>query len=871
MASSNTPHAPLPPEGVQSAPSGARPARMKLVLVGNGMAGIRTLEELLKAAPEQYDITVFGDEPHPNYNRIMLSPVLAGEQTVEQIVLNSREWYATHGITLHTGRRVVKIDRKHRVVEAVDGGGDVTTAEYDRLLLATGSKPFILPVPGADLAGVVGFRDIADVDKMIAASAHYRHAVVIGGGLLGLEAANGLKLRGMEVSVVHIAPWLLERQMDEPAARLLQKSLEEKGLKFLLEKQTAELLPHPSSGSPLEGGSEMPPPFQGKGMGGDEVSRVGAVRFKDGTEVPADLVVMAVGIRPNTALAESAGLYCNRGLVVNDTLQSITDPRIYAVGECVSHRGIAYGLVAPLFEQARVCANHLAEHGVARYQGSMTSTKLKVTGIDLFSAGNFMGGEGTEEIVFQDPGRGAYKKLVLKDNKLAGACLYGDTLDGAWYFELMRDGTDVSAWRDKLLFGRNHIGDSGAGGGDEKSRVLSLPDTAEICGCNGVCKGDIVKAIRDKKLFTLDEVRAHTKASASCGSCTGLVETILAATVGGDYSTAPSKKPLCGCTEHTHDEIRAAIRANGLKTMPDAMRFLEWKTPDGCNKCRPALNYYLLCAWPLEYQDDAQSRFINERAHGNIQKDGSFSVVPRMFGGLCTPAELRAIADVADKYQVPEMKVTGGQRIDLFGVKKADLPAMWKDLSEAGFVSGHAYGKALRTVKTCVGARWCRFGTQDSTGLGVKLEELTWGSWMPHKFKLAVSGCPRNCAEATIKDFGVVCVESGYELHVGGNGGIKVRVTDLLCKVDTEAEVLEYCAAFTQLYREEAHYLERTAPWVERVGLAHIKARVVEDAAHRKALAQRFAVSQQPAQVDPWKARVAGELAKEFTPIAVLA
>jgi nitrite reductase (NADH) large subunit len=582
-------------------------AQMKLVLVGNGMAGVRTLEELLKAAPGMYDITVFGDEPHPNYNRIMLSPVLAGEQTVEQIVLNSREWYAANGITLHTGKKVASIDRRGRYVEADDG----TRADYDKLLLATGSKPFILPVPGADLEGVIGFRDISDVDQMIDAAQRFKHAVVIGGGLLGLEAANGLKLRGMEVSVVHIGDWLLERQLDEPAARLLQQNLEAKGLKFLLRKHTAELV---------------------RGESG----RVCAIKFKDGETVPADLVVMAVGIRPNTALAESAGLHCNRGLVVNDTLQSITDPRIYAVGECVNHRGIAYGLVAPLFEQGKVCANHLAEHGVARYEGSMTSTKLKVTGIDLFSAGDFMGGEGCEEIVFQDPGRGAYKKLVLKDNKLVGACLYGDTLDGAWYFELMRDATDVADFRDKLLFGRHHIGDSGAGGGDEKTRLLSLPDTAEICGCNGVCKGDIVKAIRDKKLFTLDEVRAHTKASASCGSCTGLVETLLAATVGGDYSTAPSKKPLCGCTEHSHDDIRAAIVKAGYKTMDAAMRGLDWKTPDGCNKCRPALNYYLLCAWPDEYVDDAQSRYINERAHGNIQKDGSFSVVPRMFGGLCT-------------------------------------------------------------------------------------------------------------------------------------------------------------------------------------------------------------------------------------------
>ena len=811
--------------------------RLKLVVVGNGMAGMRTLEELLKAAPGLYDVTVFGDEPHPNYNRIMLSPVLAGEQTIEQIVLNSRDWYAENGITLFAGKKVVKIDRRARCVEADDG----TRAPYDRLLLATGSKPFILPVPGADLPGVIGFRDIADVDVMIRAASQYRHAVVIGGGLLGLEAANGLKLRGMDVTVVHIGAWLLERQLDEPAARLLQKSLEEKGLRFLLQTHTAELVRA-------------------------DTGRVGAVKFKDGGTIPADLVVMAVGIRPNTELAESAGLHCHRGVVVNDTMQTF-DPRIYAVGECVNHRGVAYGLVAPLFEQAKVCANHLAEHGVARYQGSMTSTKLKVTGIDLFSAGDFMGAEGTETLVFSDAAAGSYKKLVLKDNRLVGACLYGDTLDGAWYFDLLREGTDVSQFRKTLLFGQHHVGDSGHGPAE---RVAALPDTAEICGCNGVKKGDIVGAICSKKLFTLDEVRAHTKASASCGSCTGLVEALLAHTVGGDYSAAPSKKPLCGCTDHSHDEVRAAIVAQQLKTMPEVMRHLDWKTADGCSKCRPALNYYLLCAWPTEYRDDAQSRYINERAHGNIQKDGTFSVVPRMWGGLTNPKELRAIADVAEKFKVPEMKVTGGQRIDLFGVKKEDLPAMWADLSAAGFVSGHAYGKALRTVKTCVGSQWCRFGTQDSTGLGVKLEKMTWGSWMPHKFKLAVSGCPRNCAEATIKDFGVVCVDSGYELHVGGNGGIKVRVTDLLCKVETEAEVLEYCAAFTQLYREEAHYLERTAPWVERVGLAHVKAKVVDDAANRKALAERFRISQQTAQIDPWKARAEGEARHEFTPITAL-
>ena len=810
----------------------------KLVVVGNGMAGMRAVEELLKLDADKYEITVFGNEPHPNYNRIMLSPVLAGEKTIDDIILNSREWYDENGIKLVSGDAVSEIDRVKRKVITASG----VEAGYDRLLLATGSNPFIIPVPGHDKQGVIGFRDIADVDAMLAAAKSYKSAVVIGGGLLGLEAANGLMKQGMDVTVVHLLDALMERQLDKPASALLKRSLEERGMKFLMQASTAEIL-------------------------GD--GRVSGVKFTDGSQVDADLVVMAVGIRPNMALAQQAGLHCERGLVVNDTMQTF-DPKIYAVGECVQHRGMCYGLVAPLFEQAKVVANHLAEMGIARYEGSVTSTKLKVTGIDLFSAGEFNEGEGDETLVLQDPAQGIYKKLVIRDNQVKGAVMYGDTMDGTWYFTLLREGTDISAFRSTILFGQHDLGDAGHGSGGTAG-VMALPDSAEICGCNGVCKGDIVNAITKKGLFTLAEVQAHTKASSSCGSCTGLVESILASTVGEGYDKAPSKKGMCGCTEHSHDEVIAAIRDQELKTMDAVRDAMDWKTPDGCASCRPALNYYLLARWPEEYKDDAQSRFINERAHGNIQKDGTYSVVPRMFGGLCTADDLRAIADVSDKYQVPEMKVTGGQRIDLFGVKKEDMPAMWKDLSEAGFVSGHAYGKALRTVKTCAGKTWCRFGTQNSTGLGVKLEELTWGSWMPHKFKMAVSGCPRNCAEATIKDFGVVCVDSGYELHVGGNGGIKVRVTDLLCKVETEEEVLEYSGAFCQLYREEGHYLERTAPWVERVGLNHIKEEILEDEAKRKALYERFKVSQKSAQIDPWKERADGGEAHEFTPVVISA
>ncbi|MEW6312681.1 MAG: nitrite reductase large subunit NirB [Pseudomonadota bacterium] len=803
--------------------------KAKLVMVGNGMAGVRTLEELLKHAPDLYDITVFGAEPHGNYNRILLSPVLAGEMTVKDIMLNDVDWYAQNGITLHLSKKVVRIDRVRRRVIAEDG----TEVEYDRLLLATGSTPFILPVPGKDLPGVISYRDIKDTDDMIDAAARYRHAVVIGGGLLGLEAANGLKLRGMEVTVVHLMPWLMERQLDRTAAGMLQKSLEAKGLRFLLEQQTAELV-------------------QG------ESGRVAAVKFKDGSSIPADLVVMAAGIRPNTELAEAAGLHCHRGIVVNDTMQTF-DPKIYAVGECVSHRGIAYGLVAPLFEQAKVCANHLAQFGIGRYTGSVTSTKLKVTGIDLFSAGDFIGGEGTEEIVMHDPAGGVYKKLVIKDDKIVGGVLYGDTVDGAWYFQMLREGRDIADIRDHLMFGQSHLGNAGHQG---QNKAEQMPDSMEVCGCNGVCKGTITQAIKEKGLFTLEEVRKHTKASSSCGSCTGLVEQILASTLGGAYAPKPAgEKALCGCTEFTHGEVRKAIREKKLLSIPQAMAFMNWSTPDGCATCRPALNYYLISTWPHEAEDDPSSRFINERAHANIQKDGTFSVVPRMWGGLTNAGELRRIADVVDKYQIPTVKITGGQRIDLLGVKKADLPQVWADL---GMPSGHAYGKSLRTVKTCVGDEHCRFGTQSSMRMGVELEKALFGMWSPHKVKLAVSGCPRNCAESGIKDVGVIGVDSGWEIYVGGNGGIKTEVAHFLCKVATHEEVLEYSGAFLQLYREEGYYLERTVHYIARVGLDHVKQQVLEDADKRRELYRRLQYALQGAS-DPWQSQPQ----REFAPLTV--
>ena len=815
--------------------------KSKLVMVGNGMAGVRALEELLKIAPDLYDITVFGAEPHPNYNRILLSPVLAGEQTLGEIVLNDWAWYLDNHITLHAGFTVNEVDRVRRVVHATDGKGQCVSTEYDRLIMATGSNPFILPIPGKDLQGVLAYRDIADTQAMIDAALVYTHAVVIGGGLLGLEAANGLMKRGMQVTVVHVMPTLMERQLDKVAGELLQKSLVERGMRFLMGAQTQELV----------------------GGGGEDGQRVTAIRFKDGLEIPADLVCMAVGIRPNTALAEKMRLHVNRGIVVSDTLQTTTDARIYAVGECAAHRGIAYGLVAPLFEQGKVLANHLAQFGISRYLGSLTSTKLKVTGIDLFSAGDFSGGEGTEEIVMSDPFGGVYKKLVIKDDKLIGACLYGDTVDGSYYFKLLRDGRSIESIRDRLMFGESNIGDTGHEG---HSKAAAMADTDEVCGCNGVNKGAICKAIKEKGLFTLDEVRKHTKASASCGSCTGLVEQILMFTAGGDYSSAPKLKAMCGCTDHGHQAVRDAIRAQKMLTIGEVYQALNWRTPNGCASCRPAVNYYLTSTWPKLAKDDPQSRFINERSHANIQKDGTYSVIPRMWGGETNSSELRRIADAVDKYKIPTVKVTGGQRIDLLGVKKEDLQNVWKDI---GMPSGHAYAKALRTVKTCVGSEWCRMGTQDSTQMGKDLERAMWRMYAPHKVKFAVSGCPRNCAESGIKDVGIIGVDSGWEMYVAGNGGIKTEVAHFFVKLKTAAEVLEYTGAFCELYRQEGWYLERTVHYVNRVGLDHVKKKILDDHEGRKALWEQlqFALDGEP---DPWfefdKAAVD---TRQFIPIAV--
>ncbi len=804
----------------------------KLIVIGNGMAPGRMLEKLLESDPQRYEITIFNAEPRVNYNRLMLSPVLAGEKTYNDIITHDDNWYNANNITLYKGVSINQIETSQKAVITANGDSH----SYDKLVIATGSSPIMIPLPGHTLPEVLVYRDLDDVETMIKMSETHQRAVVIGGGLLGLEAAAGLHAQGMHVTVLHLADTLMEKQLDSAAGHMLETAMEKHGITIITNANTAEI-------------------------NGD--THVTGVTLNNGDVIPCDLVVMAVGIKPATTLAKGSGIDTNRGIMVNDNMQT-SAPDVYALGECVEHREVCYGLVAPLYEMAATVAKQLTDQA-DQYTGSVTSTKLKVDGIDLFSAGDFANTPDRDEIVLRDAAAGVYKRLVVENNVLCGVVLYGDTHDGPWLFDLLKRSVDISDIRDTIVFGQAYQGGEPL---DPTAAVAALADDAEICGCNGICKSKIVTTIEAHKLTTLDQVRAHTKASSSCGTCTGLVEQLMTLTLGDSYNPA-AITPMCPCTHLGHSDVRRLIKAQSLKTIPAVMQALEWTSSCGCAKCRPALNYYLVCDWPEEYKDDYQSRYINERVHANIQKDGTYSVVPRMWGGMTSSSELRAIADVVDKFNIPAVKVTGGQRIDMLGVEKDDLPLVWADLGKAGFVSGHAYAKGLRTVKTCVGKTWCRFGTQDSTGLGIRLEKNLWGSWTPAKVKLAVSGCPRNCAEATCKDIGIICIDSGFDIHFAGAAGLDIKGTVVLGHVDTEDEVLEYVSALLQMYREQGHYLERIYKWAKRIGVEEIRQQIFGNSSSRISYQQRFLHSQSVAQHDPWAERVNGTDHHEFQPLKI--
>jgi len=780
----------------------------KLVVVGNGMAGIACVEAILKHNPD-FNITILSEEPYYNYNRILLSSVLAGEKPLEEIYINTQEWYEKNNINLKLGAKAVDVRPDEKVVVTDDGA----VVSYDKLLLATGSDPFIPPIEGVQKEGVYTFRNMADTNGILEYCKKAKKAVVIGGGLLGLEAARGIANQGLQVSVVHLMDRLMDVQLDAVGGQFLKREIEKLGIEVLLSKNTAKIM-------------------------GDKC--VDGVLFKDGSIVPADMVVIACGIRPNVALAKKAGLKINRGIVVNDHMET-SDPNIFAVGECVEHNGKVYGLVAPLYDQGKVLAATITGNKGLVYTGSVLATKLKVMGIELFSAGDYKDeGEGKERVCYEDHAFGVYKKLVIQKTRVVGCILVGDARDANRFLEMIRKEENVSDKRKNLLFE-----EAPAVAGSEAD-VMSLPDTETICGCIGVSKGFIVSSVRDNGLKTLSEVKKCTKASTGCGTCGSVVERILKAVCGAEFQEE-KKDILCHCVPYAKTQLRQMIRTQELRKVQDVLDI--YGNGVGCSSCKPALSFLVDEVWLGAHKEDRSKRFINDRVHANIQKDGTFSVVPRMRGGVTTPDELRKIADVAVKYKVPMVKVTGSQRLDLLGVKKEDLPKIWAEL---GMPSGHAYAKAVRMVKSCVGTDFCRFGTQNSIETGIELERMFENLYTPAKVKMGCVGCPRNCAEATVKDIGLVGIEGGWQVVIGGGAGKSVRAADILCTVKTTEEALDAAALFFQYYRENGEYLERTYDFVPRLGLEKIRHETIlasEDV--KQGLRDRLKKSKERAK-DPW-------------------
>ncbi|WP_336029346.1 nitrite reductase large subunit NirB [Geodermatophilus sp. FMUSA9-8] len=792
-------------------------ARARLVVVGNGMAGARFVEEVLeRGGGEQFRVTVFGDEPHGNYNRIMLSPVLAGETHEDDIVLNSHDWYADNGVTLRAGVRVERIDTAAKLVYAADG----TATAYDHLVLATGSSSFIPPMAGVRredgglLPGVYGFRTLDETRDMLAATRRCRRAVVLGGGLLGLEAARALQGHGLAVELVHAMPHLMNAQLDAEAGAILKRSVEALGITVHLDVLATEVL------------------------GTDAVE---GVLLRDGRRLDCDLLVVAAGVRPHTDVALLSGLEVERGVVVDDQLRT-DDPDVYAIGECAQHRGSVYGLVAPAWEHARVLADVLTgTDPTAEYHGSRTATKLKVAGVDVATMGVSAPERDSDEfLVISEPRRGVHLSVVIRDDRLVGATLLGDTRKVAHLTQVFDRGTALPEERIRLLVDLSD--------GKEEVGVAEMPADSQVCNCNGVTKGAICGAVADG-CGSVGAVMDRTRAGKGCGSCKALVKQVVEWAADGEVTEDPAASWYVPGIPLTKPALVAAVREQDLRSVSAVFAALA---PGGKEDARSkmALTSLLKTVWGTDFVREKDAEFVNDRVHANIQRDGTFSVVPQMKGGVTTPAQLKRIAEVAEKYEVPMVKVTGGQRIDLLGVRKEDLPAVWDDL---GMPSGYAYGKSMRTVKTCVGSDFCRFGLGDSTQLGIDLETRFQGIESPAKMKLAVVGCPRNCAEAYVKDVGVVAVGNGkWEVYVGGAAGATVRKGDLLATVGSPEAVIELTGRFLQYYRENAHWLERTYDFVPRVGLEHLQRVLLEDAegicADLDAAMQRSV----DAYTDPW-------------------
>jgi nitrite reductase (NADH) large subunit len=794
------------------------------------MAGARAVEEILaRGGGDQFHITMFGDEPYGNYNRILLSNVLNGSQEESEIFLNPIEWYRENGIKLHVGVYAETILRRAKMVLGADGNIE----PYDKLIIATGSSSYVPPIDGLrlpdgqDKPGVFVFRTLDDC-REIAEYARGRggRAAVIGGGLLGLEAARGLQNFGLDVTVIQRGKYLMNQQLDEPASAILKSTMEKMNVGVLLGKNSKSVL-------------------------GED--RVTCLKFDDGSTLPCDMLVIATGIKPNSEIGARCGITVERAIVVDNQMRSVDDPNIYVVGECAQHRGFVYGLVAPLWEQAKVLADHITgSNPRAAYHGSKVATKLKVMGVEMAAMGETEPSDERDEIVqFTEPKKGTYKKLIIRDGRLVGGILLGDISKAAYLMQAFDRGTPLPEERLTLLF------DIGAP--SKKATMEELPLDAQVCNCNGVSKGAILSCIKGGKRSP-KAVMDATRAGMGCGSCKSMVNELVEWACGGEVEEDPSVHYYVPGVPLTKPDLIRACKEQNLKSVSAVFQALAGGKEDPGSK--PGLASLLITIWAGEYIDERDARFINDRVHANIQKDGTFSVVPPMPGGVTSPEQLRRIADVADKYRVPLVKLTGGQRIDLLGVKKEELPDIWRDL---GSPSGHAYGKSYRTCKSCVGTDFCRYGVGDSTSLAIKIETRLQGIQSPAKIKMATAGCPRNCSEAMVKDFGAVAVEGGkWELYVGGAAGAHIRKGDILCVVDSHDDVMKMMSRFVQYYRENAKYLERTYGFVERIGIDKLRSILVDDSEGIcEQLEQALDVSV-AAYRDPWREAYAPATANQF-------
>ena len=802
----------------------------KLVVIGNGMAGARVVEEILRRAPGAFKIVMFGAEPYGNYNRILLSNVLNQSQRPEEIFLNPLPWYRENDIFLYAGVKAVKIDTAHRCVvgyplpadvnayDFSDGLFDraaVVTEPYDNIIIATGSRPFVPPIEGQNLPGVFLFRTIDDCRRIAEFAGGCRKAAVIGGGLLGLEAARGLLTHNVEVTVVEAGGQLMPVQLDEESGQMLKRTMEAMGVSVVVNGRTKRIL--------------------------EDNGRITGLEFQDGTSIDADMVVISAGIRPITEIAQVSGITVNKGIVCDDQMRTNV-PGIFALGECVEHRGKTYGLVDPIWKQARVLADVITQtNPQARYEGSKTATKLKVMGVELVSIGVKDAEKPSDELViYRELKRNIYKKIVIRDEKILGAILLGDTEYADTLMQMFMAGQKIPENPSELLFGTV--------AGDALMNAADLPDNAQICNCNGVCKKEIVNVIVNDNCQSVSAVGAKTKAGKGCGSCRSVIAQIIESCVGKVSYDASEHYYVPGIPLEK-SQLVAQILAKKLKSVSAVFAALADGKEDPDSKI--GLASLLKTLWPGEYEDERDARFINDRVHANIQRDGTFSVVPRIYAGVTTPDELMRIAQTAVKYQVKMVKITGGQRIDLLGIQKSDLPAIWKEL---GMPSGHAYTKAFRTCKSCVGTDFCRYGLGDSIKLAQTIERRFQGIESPHKMKLATAGCPRNCSEAYVKDIGAVAIGEGkWEIYIGGAAGGTVRKGDLLYSAHGHEETVKVVGRFMQYYREHAKYLERTYGFVERVGIDVLKNILVDDSLGICAQLDARIQEAVDAYRDPWK------------------